>query len=58
MAKAMERDLASHTVLQTMLYINADGEVAGNVGYCYRYAHFGEPGDGLAALRKLEEFVR
>jgi len=35
--------LASHTVLETLLLMNADDRVAQDVGFYYRLAHFGEP---------------
>lgn len=35
--------LASHTVLETLLFMNADERVAGDVGFYYRQVHFGEP---------------
>jgi hypothetical protein len=43
--KAQDRYLASHSVLETLLYMNADDKVAEDVGFYYRLAHFGEPGD-------------
>lgn len=47
--KAQGHYLASHTVLETLLYMNADGKVAEDVGFYYRQAHFGEPGDWAGA---------
>ncbi len=47
--KAQGEYLASHTVLETLLYMNADGKVAADVGFYYRQAHFGEPGDWAGA---------
>ena len=41
--------LASHTILETLLYMNADDKVAADVGFYYRLAHFGEPGDWAGA---------
>lgn len=41
--KAQNQYLASHTVLETLLYMNADDKVAEDVGFYYRQAHFGEP---------------
>ncbi len=67
MVKAQGEYLASHTVLETLLYMNADDEVAGDVGFYYRQAHLGEPGDWLRhdvasdptlRLRKLAGFVK
>jgi hypothetical protein len=49
MVKAQGQYLASHTVLETLLYMNADGKVAEDVGFYYRDAHFGEPGDWAGA---------
>ncbi len=49
MVRAQDQYLASHTVLETLLYMNADGKVAEDVGYYYREAHFGEPGDWAGA---------
>jgi|GEM_PF-284641 len=37
--------LPGHTVLETLLFMNADDRVAEDVGFYYREAHFGEPGD-------------
>ncbi|HUS08961.1 MAG TPA: DUF5694 domain-containing protein [Pyrinomonadaceae bacterium] len=45
MVKAQGEYLVSHTVLETLLYMNADSKVADAVGFYYRQAHFGEPGD-------------
>ncbi len=45
MVKAQGEYLASHTVLETLLYMNADAKVAEDVGFYYREAHLGEPGD-------------
>jgi len=43
MVKAQNAYLASHTVLETLLYMNSDDKVAEDVGFYYRQAHFGEP---------------
>ena len=45
MVKAQGEYLASHTVLETLLYMNTDAKVTQDVGFYYRQAHFGEPGD-------------
>ena len=45
MVKAQGEYLASHTVLETLLYMNADEKVTQDVGFYYREAHLGEPGD-------------
>ena len=47
--KAQNEYLASHTVLETLLYMNADDKVAEDVAFYYRQAHFGEPGDWAGA---------
>jgi hypothetical protein len=49
MVKAQNEYLASHTVLETLLYMNADEKVVQDLGYYYREAHFGEPGDWAGA---------
>lgn len=49
MVKAQGEYLASHTVLETLLYMNEDEKVAQAVGFYYRQAHFGEPGDWAGA---------
>ena len=49
MVKAQDQYLASHTVLETLLYMNADDKVAADMGFYYREAHFGEPGDWAGA---------
>ena len=41
--------LATHTVLETLLYMNADERVREEIGLYYRMAHFGEPGDWAGA---------
>jgi hypothetical protein len=41
--------LASHTVLETLLYMNADGRVAEDVGFYYQAAQLGEPYDWAGA---------
>jgi len=45
MVKAQGDYLNSHTVLQTLLYMNSDAKVAQSVGFYYLEAHYGEPGD-------------
>jgi hypothetical protein len=47
--KAQNDYLASHSVLETLLYMNADSHVADDVGFYFREAHFGEPGDWAGA---------
>jgi hypothetical protein len=45
MVKKQDAYLHSHTVLETLLYMNGDANVAQDVGFYYREAHLGEPGD-------------
>ena len=47
--KAQNDYLASHSVLETLLYMNSDSHVADDVGFYFREAHFGEPGDWAGA---------
>ena len=47
--KAQGQYLASHTVLETLLYMNADDKVTQEVGLYHRMAHFGESGDWAGA---------
>ena len=49
MVKAQNAYLASHTVLETLLYMNSDDKVAEDVGFYYREAQFGEPWDWAGA---------
>ncbi len=49
MVKAQDAYLASHTVLETLLYMNSDDKVAEDVGFYYREASLGEPGDWAGA---------
>ena len=49
MVKAQNTYLASHTVLETLLYMNGDDKVAGDVGSYFRLAQFGEPYDWAGA---------
>ncbi len=49
MVKAQDAFLASHTVLETLLYMNADAKVAEDVGFYYRLARFGEREDWAGA---------
>jgi hypothetical protein len=58
MVKAQGEYLASHTVLETLLYMNADGKVAQDVGFYYRQAHLGEPGDWAGADLVADWFRR
>jgi hypothetical protein len=45
MVKEQDAYLKSHTILETLLFMNDDKKVAQDVGFYYREAHFGEPGD-------------
>ena len=47
--KAQGEYLASHSILETLLYINADEKVARELGLHQRMAHFGENGDWAGA---------
>ncbi|HXY31194.1 MAG TPA: DUF5694 domain-containing protein [Gemmatimonadaceae bacterium] len=58
MVKAQNDYLASHTVLETLLYMNADEKVTEDVGFYYREAHYGEPGDWAGADLVSEWFKR
>lgn len=58
MVKAQGAYLASHTVLETLLYMNADAKVAEDVGFYYREAQFGEPGDWAGADLVADWFRR
>ena len=56
--KAENAYLTSHTILETLLYMNADDEVAEYVGFYYREAQFGEPWDWAGADLVAEWFRR
>jgi hypothetical protein len=58
MVKAQNAFLASHTVLETLLYMNADDRIAADVGFYFREAHFGEPGDWAGADLVADWFRR
>jgi hypothetical protein len=45
MVKQQDAYLHSHSVLETLLYMNDDKKVAQDVGFYLREAHLGEPGD-------------
>jgi hypothetical protein len=45
MVKQQDAYLHSHSVLETLLYMNDDAKVAQDVGYYLREARLGEPGD-------------
>jgi hypothetical protein len=57
MVKAQGEYLKTHTVLQTLLYMNADARVSQDVGYYYLEARYGEPGD-YAGPDLLAEWYR
>ena len=42
--QALDAYLASHTVLETLLYMNSDDTVAQDMGFYHRLPRFGEPG--------------
>jgi hypothetical protein len=58
MVKAQNDYLTSHTILETLLYMNADDKVAQDVGFYYREAQFGEAGDWAGADLVAEWFRR
>lgn len=47
--KAQDAYLASHTILETLLYMNADAKADQDVGFYFRQAEFGEPYDWAGA---------
>jgi len=47
--KEQDQYLASHTILETLLYMNADEKVAVENSLYYRLAHINEPGDWAGA---------
>jgi len=50
--------LATHTILETLIRMNADDRVARDVGFYYREAALGEPGDWAGADLVAEWFRR
>lgn len=56
--KEQGQHLASHTILETLRYMNANDKVAQDVGLYGRLAHFGEPGDWAGADLVAEWFRR
>lgn len=54
---AQDEYLKTHTVLQTLLYMNSDARVAQGVGFYYLLARYGEPGD-YAGPDLLAEWYR
>ncbi len=57
MVKAQGEYLKTHTVLETLLYMNSDARVAQDVGFYYLLARYGEPGD-YAGPDLLAEWYR
>jgi hypothetical protein len=55
--KAQSEYLKTHTVLQTLLYMNSDARVAQDVGFYFLEARYGEPGD-YAGPDLLAEWYR
>lgn len=58
MVKAQGEYLASHTVLETLLYMNSDEKAASDVGLYYRQGALGEPWDWAGADLVSEWFKR
>jgi hypothetical protein len=56
--KAQGQYLASHSIIETLLYMNADDKVTEDVGSYYRLAHFSEPGDWAGADLVADWFRR
>jgi hypothetical protein len=48
-SEAFSEYLASHTILETLLYMNSDAQVAAGVGAYFRMAELGEPYDWAGA---------
>jgi hypothetical protein len=57
MVKALDEYLKTHTVVETLLWMNSDARVAQDVGYYYLLARFGEPYD-YAGPDLLAEWYR
>jgi len=58
MVKAQNAYLGSHTVLETLLMMNADEKIAQDVGFYYREAEIGEKGDWAGADLLAEWYKR
>jgi hypothetical protein len=58
MVKTSNAYLASHTVLETLLHLNADEKVAQEIGFYYRQGEFGEPYDWAGADLVADWFRR
>jgi hypothetical protein len=57
-SKAEDKYLASHTILETLLYMNTDDKVGQSVSAYYQLAHFGEPYDWAGADLVADWFRR
>ncbi len=57
MVKEQNEYVKTHTVLQTLLLMNSDAQVAQDVGFYYLEARYGEPGD-YAGPDLLTEWYR
>jgi hypothetical protein len=55
--KAQNEYLTSHTILETLLYMNSDEKTAEDVGLYYRLVHLGDVGD-WAGADLLSDWVR
>lgn len=58
MVKAQNDYLLSHTILETLLTMNADAKIAQDVGFYFRQAEIGEPGDWAGADLVADWFRR
>ena len=58
MVKAQNDFLKSHTILETLLFTNSDEKVAQDIGYYFREAAIGEPGDWAGADLVADWFRR
>ena len=57
-ANATNAYLASHSVLETLLYLNADERATDDIGWHYRVAHLGEPWNWAGADLVADYFRR
>ena len=55
--KSQGEYLSSHTILETLLYMNSDTKTSQDVGLYYRLAHFGDVGD-WAGADLLSDWIR
>jgi hypothetical protein len=58
MVKAQGEYLASHTILEALLFMNSDDKITRDVGFYYREARFGEPWEWAGADLVAEWFRR